>query len=60
MAMSKEKRQQKQLMLGQGKEATKIFLKEKPETARKIVDEIMKKSVSTAPVAVGVKEKEIA
>lgn len=47
------------LMLGQGKEATKMFLKEKPETAKKIVDEIMKKSVSKGtPVAVGIEEKE--
>ena len=47
------------LMLGQGKEATKVFLKEKPETAKKIVDEIMKKSQSKGtPVAVGIEEKE--
>ncbi len=50
-----------ELMLGQGKEATKMFLKEKPETAKKIVDEIMKKSVSAGtPVAVGIEEKETA
>ena len=48
-----------ELMLGQGKEATKIFLKEKPEIAKKIVDEIMKKSQSKGtPVAVGIEEKE--
>ncbi len=50
-----------ELMLGQGKDATKIFLKENPETAKKIVDEIMKKSQSSGtPVAVGVEGKEIA
>lgn len=48
-----------ELMLGQGREATKMFLKEKPETAKKIVDEIMKKSQSKGtPVAVGIEEKE--
>src|SRR3989344_2770257 len=49
-----------ELMLGQGKEATKIFLKEKPEIAKKIVDEIVKqsKTVGGTPVAVGVEEKE--
>ncbi|MBI2031401.1 MAG: recombinase RecA [Candidatus Levybacteria bacterium] len=47
------------LMLGQGKEATKAFLKEKSDVAKKIIDEIMKKSQSGAtPVAVGVEEKE--
>jgi len=48
------------LMLGQGKEATKMFLAEKPDVAKKIVDEIMKKSQSAGgtPVAVGVEEKE--
>ena len=48
------------LMLGQGKEATRMFLKEKPDVAKKIVDEIMKKSQSAGgtPVAVGVEEKE--
>ena len=49
------------LMLGQGKEATKMFLKEKPDIAKKIIDEIMKKSVSAGtPVAVGIEEKEAA
>ncbi|MBI2613715.1 MAG: recombinase RecA [Candidatus Levybacteria bacterium] len=46
------------LMLGQGKEATKIFLKEKPETAKKIVDKILKKNKSGGtPVEVGIEEK---
>ncbi len=49
-----------ELMLGQGKEATKIFLKEKPDVSKKIVDEIMKasKSATTTPVVVGGEEKE--
>lgn len=48
-------------MLGQGKEATKMFLKEKPDIAKKIVDEILKKSkTSGTPVEVGVEEKELA
>jgi len=48
------------LMLGQGKAATIDFLKEKHEVAKKIVDEIIKKSKSAGgtPVAVGVEEKE--
>src|SRR3989338_4555854 len=47
-----------ELMLGQGKEATKIFLKEKPDTAKKIVDEIMKKNKSgITPVEVGIEKK---
>ncbi len=47
-----------ELMLGQGKEATKMFLKEKPEMARKIVEEILKKNKSQGtPVEVGVEEK---
>lgn len=47
-----------ELMLGQGKEAAKIFLKEKPDTAKKIVDEILKKSkTSGTPVEVGIEEK---
>lgn len=47
-----------ELMLGQGKEATKIFLKEKPDISKKIVDEILKinKSGGT-PVEVGIEEK---
>lgn len=48
------------LMLGQGKESTKMFLKEKTDVAKKIVDEIMKmsKSSATTPVVVGAEEKE--
>jgi len=51
-----------ELMLGQGKEATKIFLKEKADVSKKIVDEIMKasKSSTTTPVVVGGEEKETA
>jgi len=46
------------LMLGQGKEATKIFLKEKPDISKKIVDEIMKRNkAGQTPVEVGVEEK---
>ncbi|MEK7120587.1 MAG: recombinase RecA, partial [Patescibacteria group bacterium] len=42
-------------MLGQGKEATKMFLKEKPSLAHKITEEIMKKNKTPGtPVAVGV------
>lgn len=44
-------------MLGQGKEATKMFLKEKPEMAKRIVEEILKKSKTSTPVEVGVEEK---
>lgn len=49
-----------ELMLGQGKEATKMFLKEKADIAKKITDEIIKQSKSAGgtPVAVGVEEKE--
>lgn len=47
-----------ELMIGQGKEASKMFLQEKPEVAQKVVDEIMKKNkTSGTPVAVGVEEK---
>ena len=47
------------LMLGQGKQAVMMLLKEKPEVAKKIVEKIMEKSkTSGAPVEVGVKEKE--
>jgi len=36
-----------------------MFLKEKPDVAKKIIDEIMKKSQSKGtPVAVGIEEKE--
>ena len=46
------------LMLGQGKEATKMFLKEKQDISKKIVDEIMKKNKSgVTPVEVGIEEK---
>jgi len=46
------------LMLGQGKEATKIFLKEKPDISKKIVDEIMRRNkAGETPVEVGVEEK---
>lgn len=42
-------------MLGQGKLATMEFLKEKPEMAKKIVEEIMKKQkTSGTPVEVGI------
>ncbi|MDO8460883.1 MAG: recombinase RecA [bacterium] len=48
-------------MIGQGKVATQIFLKEKPEMAKKIVAEIMSKSKEgSMPVSVGVEEKELA
>lgn len=48
-----------ELMLGQGKQAAGIFLKEKPEIAKKIVEEIMVKSkTSPAQVEVGVETKE--
>src|SRR5476651_508666 len=47
-----------ELMLGQGKQAAGIFLKEKPDTAKKIVEEIMTKSKSSpARLEVGVEEK---
>lgn len=45
-------------MLGQGKQAAILYLREKPETARKIVDEIMTKSKKTpARVEVGIEEE---
>lgn len=48
-----------ELMLGQGKQAAGIFLKEKPDIAKKIVEEIMTKSkTSPAQVEVGVETKE--
>lgn len=44
-----------ELMLGQGKQAAIMFLKEKPDVAKKIVDEILNKSkTSGTPVEVGV------
>jgi recombination protein RecA len=45
-------------MLGQGKEATKIYLKENSSIAHKIKDEIVKTSKQATPVAVGVEEEE--
>jgi recombination protein RecA len=43
------------LMLGQGKQAAILFLKEKTDISKKIVDEILKKSkTSGTPVEVGV------
>jgi recombination protein RecA len=48
-----------ELMLGQGKQAAIILLKEKPDLAKKIVDEILKKSKTGAtPVEVGVENEE--
>ncbi len=48
-----------ELMLGQGKQASMIFLKEKPDTAKKIVEEINTKSkTSPAKVEVGVENQE--
>ena len=47
------------LMLGQGKQAAIILLREKPDVAKKIVDEIMKKSkTSGTPVEVGVENED--
>jgi recombination protein RecA len=44
-----------ELMLGQGKQAAIAYLKEKPETAKKIVEQILVKSkTSGTPVEVGV------
>lgn len=45
------------LMIGQGKQSAIEFLKEKPEIARKIVDQIMQKSKSSVPVKVGVESE---
>src|SRR3990172_6794581 len=46
-------------MLGQGKEATKIYLRENPSLVNKITEEIMKANKSQGtPVAVGIEEKE--
>ena len=48
-----------ELMLGQGKQAAISYLKEKPDTAKKIVDEIMKKNkTSGTPVEVGVENEQ--
>jgi recombination protein RecA len=47
-----------ELMLGQGKEATKIYLKENADVSKKIVDEILKRNKEgITPVEVGVEEK---
>lgn len=49
----------KELLLGQGKQAATLFLKEKPDIAKKIVDEIVKKSKEgLAPVMIGVDHHE--
>lgn len=46
-----------ELMLGQGKQASILFLKEKPDTAKKIIDQIMiQNKTSPARVEVGVEE----
>src|SRR5581483_4906033 len=47
-----------ELMLGQGKAATMDYLKENKDVEKKVVEEIMTKSKTSAPVAVGVEEKE--
>ena len=48
-----------ELMLGQGKQAAMILLREKPDLSKKIVEEIMKKSkTSGTPVEVGVENEE--
>lgn len=48
------------LMLGQGRDAAIMFLKEKPDITKKIVDEILRKSkTSGTPVELGVEEKEL-
>ncbi|MDP2649597.1 MAG: recombinase RecA [bacterium] len=48
-----------ELMIGQGKEAAKLFLKEKQDVAKKIVDEILKQNkTSGTPVVVGAEENE--
>lgn len=46
-------------MLGQGKEASKMFLRENQSLANKITDEIMKQNKTEGtPVAVGIEEKD--
>lgn len=48
-----------ELMLGQGREAAKIYLKENPELSKKIVAEVMEKSKSQKPMLeVGIEENE--
>ncbi len=47
------------IMLGQGREAAKIYLKENPEIAKKIVTEVMEKAKSQKPMLeVGVENEE--
>ncbi|MEK7092513.1 MAG: recombinase RecA, partial [Patescibacteria group bacterium] len=47
-----------EMMIGQGKAASEIYLKEKPDVSKKIVAEIMEKNKSGAmPMEVGVEEK---
>ncbi|MBP6913495.1 MAG: recombinase RecA [Candidatus Levybacteria bacterium] len=46
-----------ELMLGQGRESAKAYLTEHKDTAKKIVDEVMKKSESQKPmIEVGIEE----
>lgn len=45
-------------MLGQGKQAAAEFLREKPDVAKKIVEEIMIKSKTSRPVEVGVENQD--
>ena len=46
-------------MLGQGRESAKTFLVEKPEIAKKISEEVMKKAKEGKPmIEVGVEEHE--
>lgn len=47
------------LMLGQGREAAKAYLKEHKDVAKKIVEDVVQKSASQKPmIAVGVEENE--
>ncbi len=45
-------------MLGQGKQAAILYLREKPDLAKKIADEIIKRSKTNTPVEVGVENEE--
>ncbi len=48
-----------ELMLGQGREAAKMYLKENPDVAKKITAEVLEKSKSQKPmIEVGVEENE--
>ncbi len=48
-----------EVMLGQGREAAKIYLKENPEIQKKIIAEVMEKSKSQKPmIEVGAQENE--